>query len=183
VLIWLEVGKLLVSAITPIAVVVLGMAINRRLKDIEQKQWRSRKLIEKRIDIYDKISPDLNALFCYYMWVGEWQKNTPSQMVDKKRELDRQVHVYRYLLPADFFGLYDKFIHLLFSTYNGAGEDARLRTLIVSGDGDRRASKYHSWDPLWEQCFDSTRTASKSEIAATYEALMQSQQRGIEITS
>ncbi len=178
---WLELAKLIVSALTPLAVVVLGVRINHRLKELEQKQWRNRKLIEKRIDIYDEISPELNDLFCYFMWVGEWQNRTPVEIVSTKRRLDRKVHIYRFLLLPEFFEAYEKFMGVVFSTYNGAGEEARLRTNIAGHDGDRRASPHFTWLDEWDARFDIENAATKSQLHSVYLAVMQAQQSGIDL--
>ncbi|WIJ24239.1 hypothetical protein [Devosia sp. RR2S18] len=180
-MVWLEVLKLVVSALTPIAVVVLGVKLNQRLKDLEQKQWRSRKLIEKRIELYDQISPALNDIYCYFMWVGEWKKSRPIDIISKKRTLDRQIHIYRYLLPKDFYDKYQSFMEMIFSTYNGAGEDARLKTAIQGGDGNRRESPDFKWIAEWDQCFETRQIASKSQLREAYHAVMDSQQSGIEL--
>lgn len=178
---WLEIAKLIVSALTPVAVVVLGVRINHRLKDLEQRQWRNRKLIEKRIEIYDEISPELNDLFCYFMWIGEWQKKSPVEIVAAKRSLDRKVHIYRFLLLPEFFRAYEQFMAVVFSTYNGAGEDARLRTDIGGPDGDRRTSPHFKWLPEWDRRFDVENIATKDQLSRAYLAVMKAQQSGIDL--
>ena len=53
----LEVAKLLVSALTPLAVLTFGFWINRRLKRVEHLQWASQKVIEKRLVVFDQVAP------------------------------------------------------------------------------------------------------------------------------
>lgn len=169
--------QLIISALTPVIVAILGWKISRTLKDIEQSQWYSRKLIEKRIEIYDKISPMLNRLFCYFHWVGDWKENSPVDIIKTKRSLDHTVYIYKYLLDPEFFTTYVHFMDALFTTYNSAGEDARLRTMIAGIDGDR--SKLSSWEPKFATCFDLTDIAPLSEISKRYERVMQAQRKGI----
>ena len=66
----LEVVKLLVGILNPIALLIIGWFINKRLKKVEQSQWLNQKMIEKRLEIYDKLAPSFNDLFCFYTNVG-----------------------------------------------------------------------------------------------------------------
>jgi len=113
----LEVAKLGASIFTPVVVIVLGLFINRRLKRFEHLQWSNQKLIEKRLELYDKLAPQLNKLYCFYMWVGYWKKISPEEAIATKRELDMQVNIYRHLLGTEFYSEYEKYIALLFETY------------------------------------------------------------------
>ena len=53
----LEIAKLAVSVLTPAAIAILGIYIHRVTKRFEDSQWKSQKLIEKRIAIYDDLAP------------------------------------------------------------------------------------------------------------------------------
>jgi hypothetical protein len=138
-------------------------------------------LIEKRIQIYDEISPLLNRLLCYFTYVGDWQKHTPKEIIEVKRTLDHKVFINRYLMEPEFFGSYQAFVHALFEMFNGPGEDARLRTLVSSGDGDR--SKHPQWDKAWTKCFSTNNVATKRDVRELYERVMQTQQNGIKISN
>ena len=98
----LEVAKLIVSALTPIIVVVLGIWIARISKRFEQIQWVNRKIIERRIDVYDEIAPLLNDLFVYFTLIGHWKELSPPQVVEAKRLLDRHVNVAASLFSDTF---------------------------------------------------------------------------------
>lgn len=74
----LEIVKVGISAITPILVAGIGWLLAGRLKNIEQLQWGNRKLTEKRIQIYEKVSPLLNRLYCYFIYIGDWQAHSPK---------------------------------------------------------------------------------------------------------
>jgi hypothetical protein len=52
----LEVTKLVVQALTPIAMAILGIYLSRLAKKFEHLQWRNQRLIEKRIARYTTIS-------------------------------------------------------------------------------------------------------------------------------
>lgn len=74
----LEIAKLAIEFLTPLAVIGIGLFINRRLKQIEHIQWSNQKIIEKRIELYDRLSPLLNRLLCFYTWIGYWRDISPK---------------------------------------------------------------------------------------------------------
>jgi hypothetical protein len=84
---WMEYFKLAASVSTPIVVAVIGYILNQRLKRIDEAQWQGRKIVEKRIELYDKIAPGLNKTFCFVMWVGYWKDISPKELIDTKRDL------------------------------------------------------------------------------------------------
>ncbi|MBB3974875.1 hypothetical protein GGQ64_000051 [Rhizobium azooxidifex] len=171
----LEIAKLAVQALTPLAVGYIGWKVSKRLKDIDQHQWGNRKLSEKRIQIYDEISPLLNRLFCYFTYVGDWQHHTPNDIIITKRNLDHNVYVNRYLLEPNVFDSYQVFINALFQHYTGAGEDAKLKTRF----GDRRSSPHFPWSDEWAHCFDTRDVAPLNVVHKLYEDVMKAQREGI----
>ncbi|MCZ7864748.1 hypothetical protein O9X98_25490 [Agrobacterium salinitolerans] len=175
----LEIVKLAVQALTPAVVGYLGWKVSKRLKDIEQAQWGNRKLTEKRIQIYEKVSPLLNRLFCYFAYVGDWQSHTPKAIIATKRELDHEMHINKYLLEPEVFEAYQRFIDALFELYTGAGKDAKMKTLISSSNGDRKTSPHFKWDSAFNDCFRKGEFSSKREVAELYDAVMKAQRIGI----
>lgn len=171
----LEVAKLVVQALTPLVVGYLGWKLSKRLKDIEQAQWANRKLTEKRIQIYDEVSPLLNRLYCYYTYVGDWQKHSPAEILETKRVLDLKIYVNKYLLEPEVFKAYQEFIDLLFEHFTGMGQNAKLRTSFQ----DRTSSPTVTWQPAWASCFSSSKPASLPHVTKAYENVMLAQRKGI----
>jgi hypothetical protein len=167
-----EIIKLFVSTLTPISVAIVGYFLNRRLKSIDDAQWQNRKIVEKRLDLFDKISPDLNSIFCFFVWVGYWKDISPKDLIDKKRELDKIVHIYRHLLSPEFYSAYCDFIHLAFRTYSGAGMDALIRSEISCSDGDRREHANYEWKAEYESFFDASRAPERRDFIIAYQKVM-----------
>jgi hypothetical protein len=175
----LEISKLAVQALTPIAVGCLGWWFSKRLKDIEQAQWGNRKLTEKRIQIYEKISPLLNRLYCYFIYVGDWKSHSPRAIIQTKRDLDHEIHVNRFLLEPEVFTAYEEFIGILFALYNGPGTDAKIKTRVLSHDGDRQQSPHYQWERAFDDCFETSDVAPKARVTDLYEKVMRAQRSGI----
>ncbi|MBN2577918.1 MAG: hypothetical protein JXB10_02925 [Pirellulales bacterium] len=124
----LEISKIIVNALTPILVIVFGFWLNRRLKHLELIQWANQKIIEKRIKIYEEITPLLNELLCYFTYIGSWKEMTPPEIVNLKRKIDKIAYINAPLLPSKFLEHYNYFMQLCYETYSGWGQDAQLKT-------------------------------------------------------
>ncbi len=168
----LEIAKLLVAFLAPISVVVIGLVINRRLKDIDHHQWINQKAIETRIGIFESIAPDLNRLYCFYFWRGDWQNINPDEILKIKRNLDSKIHIHRFLIGDEVYKAYQEFIHLLFKTFTGPGKNALIKSTIISNNGDRRKLNYN-WDKKWDDYFDEIGTPDFQVINNSYMQLMQ----------
>lgn len=163
----LEIVKLLVSALTPIAVAILGVYLTRLAKRFEYLQWRNQRLIEKRIAVYDDLAPELNDLLCYFCFVGSWKDLTPPQVVAMKRDIDKRIYLASPLFPSDFHDACMKFMGLCFATFQGWGVDAKLRT-----PPDRRKEASGSkWESQWDDCF-STELSEIREVRSAYQEIM-----------
>lgn len=170
---WLEAAKLLASVLTPLALAALGIYVHRVTKRYEHGQWRSQKLVEKRLSVYEQLAPDLNDLLCYFTYVGCWRDLDPPTVVALKRSIDKQIFLAAPLFSAEFFGSCMAFQSLCFETYNGWGQDAQLRTAT-----HRRRESRKDWKDEWENCF-SRKIAEPNLVRAAYAKVMESFSRDI----
>lgn len=169
----LEIVKLIVSLLVPIAVVFLGLIVARTTKRIEAAQWLNQKLVEKRILFVEAVTPVLNDLYCYYRWIGNWKELSPPDVLQRKRQLDRLFHTNRPFLASTAMQSYDAFSRVLFQTYSAPGKDALLRTAINSHDGNRASAYAGGWDPKWDGMFAAEADlAKRSDISAHYDELI-----------
>jgi hypothetical protein len=147
---WLEIAKLTAGLLTPVALAFFGVYIHRVTKRFEQMQWRSQKLVEKRLAIYDDLAPQLNDLLCYFTYVGCWRDLDPPAVVSLKRVIDKNVHVAAPLFTEEFFDSCMALQQLCFKTYTGWGRDASLRTNFQR----RLESRATDWNSDWDKYFD-----------------------------
>ena len=165
----LEIVKLVVSVLTPIAVVILGIFVARATARIEQAQWASQKVVEHRLRIFDVVAPKLNRLLCFYTFVGRWKEITPVDVLSLKRELDEDLYVNRLLFAPYFFEMYLDFMGLLFRTYAAADRDALIRGFVASEFGDRRSLEW--WQPAYSDLFAGEQIASLGDVRSAYDRL------------
>ena len=161
----LEIAKLLVGVLTPLAVVGMGFWINGRLKKLEHFQWANQKVIEQRLVIFKELSDPLNDLLCYFTYIGKWKEMTPPDVVALKRKLDKIAYVNAPLFPDQFLKCHNRFMAVCYDTHQGWGVDARLRTLT----DHRRQAAGHDWNAAWDEHFsDSERCPKHAEILDAY---------------
>jgi hypothetical protein len=103
--------------LTPIVVAAAGYWLDRRLKSLEAAQWAQQKIVERRIQAYDEIAPELSRLYCYFAYIGSWKESTPVEMVGLKRRVDERAYVSAPLFDPDFLRRYTELMDLCFSTF------------------------------------------------------------------
>jgi hypothetical protein len=82
----LEISKLTVQALIPIAIFVFSLVQTRiSTNDARQAEYVRRE-VEKRYKIWDAISPDLNAVYAYFLYVGDWDQISPKDVIRKKTQ-------------------------------------------------------------------------------------------------
>ena len=146
---WLEVVKLAVAVATPVAVVLIGMWVNKRVKRLEDAQWTRQTLIERRMKVYDEMASDLNDLLVFFRLFGHFRDVEPPQAVELKRKLDKAFLPNKSLFSQDFAGRYDRFTEACFKTYNQPGGDALLR----ASRSRQHAERNHVWEAEWDSMF------------------------------
>jgi hypothetical protein len=93
---------------------------------------------------------------------------TPPDALARKRALDKDFHINRFLFSSQFCRAYDAFMTASFATFLGFAEAARLRSSLVEQQAERT-----EWAPAWDEMFIAeAESTSQHEIAQRYEMLM-----------
>lgn len=164
----LEIVRLVVSGLTPLVVAAVGFWLNRRLKKIEQLQWASQQVVEKRIEFYYSAVPKLNDLLCYFTYVGSWKDLTPPEVVRLKRVLDKEFYINAPILPPEILERYFLLVSKCYRSFSGWGADAKLRTRIER----RKEASGKSWETAWEFLFYTENVLEPREIQDDYNGLV-----------
>ncbi len=168
----LEVVKLVVGVLTPLLIAYFGYRLTRSTKTVQDAQWATRKLVDRRLDLYDKIAPDLNGLMCFFAMVGDFRSIDPPTAFRLKRELDATFHVNRFLISERFGKRYLDFVDGCFLHHVGSGRDALLRANAAVQRLERGPS---NWSEDWTDYFvpDPADVTSPSEVRRQYLVLME----------
>ncbi|MET0279673.1 MAG: hypothetical protein ABW278_00925 [Steroidobacteraceae bacterium] len=152
----------------PAVAAIFGIWILRITKKLESAQWKSQKLVEKRIEVWDRLGPPVNDIYCYCLRVGTWKAHSPHAIVAKKRRADKLAYLSRPYFSDEFFADYTAFMDSCFQTFQDHGTDARIRT-----EAWEHQNVHADWTSDWtdlisEEPFDAPRIASayKTLLAA-----------------
>ncbi len=142
----LEVCKLIVGLMVPITIVLVSnqFATRERLQaeKLESKQKiddstrakedeRERREVDRRFSVWEEMSPDINQIYSYFLYVGDWKAIRPEEVIQKKRHLDDLIYSNRIFFNNQFFDSYTAFTKAAFDTYQGWDEDPKLNTVRI----------------------------------------------------
>jgi hypothetical protein len=175
----LEIAKLAVSILTPLLLVYLGYVVSRTARRVEQAQWANRKLIERRLELYNDMAPSLNDMYCFFALVGDFKAITPARAVALKRDLDKSFQVNQYLFSQRFASAYQGFIGKCFAPYSGGvGHAAR----ILASPHRQRSERADTWREEWVAYFaDESRATPIQLVQDAYQRLMEQFARELKV--
>lgn len=159
----LEMAKLVVGVLTPLAVAVLGLVVARagRRSDrvaaeaaarAEAAQWANRRAVERLIELHKEMAPLMNDLMCFFGLIGHFREIDPHAAVARKRRLDRIYFANEQLFSADFRDTYRVFMDSCFAHWQTAGRDAKMKTSRAALRAERGPDA--RWDQTWNRLFD-----------------------------
>jgi hypothetical protein len=134
----LEITKLIISTITPIVLLLLGIYV-------ANSEHHAEALTNARLKSYDTIKEPLNRIHCFILDVGTWKEETPEKVIGYKRELDREMHEEKAIWSPETFDDYTAYIDgAAFHIFGGIGQDAQVRTTF------EQKRTLPNWDQAWE---------------------------------
>jgi len=164
---WKDDLKLCAEVASPLIAALFGLLILRVTNKLQRSQWRSQKVIEKRITELDSIRPELNDIFCFCTRVGGWKSMSPTDCIDRKRAVDKKVQLARPYFSEAFFQSYLNFIKTCFAQYQGHALDAKIKSPLW----EHRNAHQQGWNPEWDELFVENPSTEK-ELWASYESLL-----------
>jgi hypothetical protein len=169
----LEAVKLVVSVLTPIIILWLGIRVRDAARRVEQAQWTNQKLIERRLALHQELAPGLNDLLCFFTFVGHFRELDPPKVLPIKRELDKTFHANEQLFSGVLRQRYRDLMKTCFDMSATWGADAKLRASRTKLQGERGDDA--AWDEQWNERFVSASEASSPhKVKEAYNALMAS---------
>lgn len=141
---WVE---LIANVSTPVAIFVLGFFAMHYAHRLEQRRIFVQVESEWRLEVFRKLIENLNDLYCYYTYQGNWRMMTPYDATNSKRNVDRLVWMNKFLWSKDFLESYRDFSASAFEEFRGKGLEFRFRSNI---DRHRENS---NWKDEWADRF------------------------------
>jgi hypothetical protein len=140
----LEVAKLCVGLLTPLAVVIIGYFVQKQLAAQNQSWQGESRIVERRFQVYDSVRTELNRIYCFVKDVGTWKEDNPDTVLRYKRDVDGIMHSQRAVWLNDTFQAYLQYVQSAFREFGGMGTDAKIR----STDDEKKVG-IQGWKPEW----------------------------------
>jgi hypothetical protein len=167
----LEVAKLIVSIATPVAVVIAGFVLNENLARQNDIRRSQEILLMRRLSVYDKLAPNLDAIYCYVVDEGRWQDQTPLSIFECKRVADDVLRRNQALWAPETIAAYQAYMDSAFQA-PGAGE----KLLRLRAETEHK-SYLQNWQAAWADLF----TAPDPDHQKKYDALMSMFSRDLDL--
>ena len=164
----LKIPIMIMATLAPIVIAFLAIRFNRTIKRLKKKHQTNQRRIEKRIEIYDRIGPKLNDLFCFYCYNGNWKEITPIDIIRLKKELDKDMNVYSPLFSNNISEKYDDFMRLCFVSFSGWEHKEKIKSLY-----EIRQEHNVEWNDDWIQFFDTNNVIEGIKMKESYNELIE----------
>lgn len=164
----LAIATMIIAILTPIIMVILAFRFSRSIKRMNKKQLSNQKIVEKRIEIYDKMVPKLNDIYCFYCYIGNWNEITPKAVLRLKRELDKDMNIYASLFSEDLSKKYMAFKQLCFVSMSGWEHEEKIKSYY-----ELRQQNNLDWEDGWTQYFDTNNVIEATKIKERYDELIE----------
>jgi len=152
----LEIAKAVGALATPIVVAGVAYVFKRRQRLFEAG-------MSKRIKRIGNMSPLINKIYSYLQRVGDLLDCSPKEVLDAKREADREFWTFEYLWSSPFKGAYHAFMHESFDMFTGEGNKTRIH---AESPYYPKQEPTPGWIPFTEKPVD------KSQNKDIYDALL-----------
>ena len=164
----LKIPITIIAALAPVIIAFLVFRFKRIIKGLEDKHQTNQRIIEKRIEIYDRIGPKLNDVLCFFCYNGNWKEITPIDIMRLKRELDKDMNVHDPLFSSEISEKYSDFMRLCFVAFSGWEHEEKIKSLY-----ELRQEHSVEWKDDWIPFFDTNNVVDAITTKERYDDLME----------
>ena len=163
----LKIVIMIIAVLAPVAIVFLSIRYNRIIKGLKMKDETNQRIIEKRIEIYDRLGPKLNDILNFFSYTGNWKEISPPDIIRLKKELDKELNISMPLFSDDLSKKYNAFIQACFVSFSGWEHKEKIKSLY-----EIRKEHNIEWDEDWIQYFDTNNVLEAIKLKERYNELM-----------
>ncbi len=164
----LKIAVILIAVLAPVIIVFLVLRFKRIKKHLINQHQTNQKLIEKRIEIYDRIGPKLNDILSFFSYTGNWKELSPVDIMRLKRELDKEININTPHFSDDLNNKYNSFMQLCFVAHSGWEHEEKIKTLY-----ELRQENNPEWDDDWIPYFDTNNVVEGIKLKERYDELLE----------
>ncbi len=155
----IERWKLFLSILMSIVLLGLTWMVDNAVKERGAYLERQNQILHEKQKIYAELGKKLNIIYVYISDIGDYRKYEPLQIIDMKREADRQFWSYRPYWSDRTESYYNDFLNAAFLTYVGHARDAKIK----STRNQKEAAFGSTWNSAWNDHFTGERTPDATD--------------------
>ena len=164
----LKIPIMIIAALAPVVIVFLVIRYNKIIKGLKEKHQTNQRIVEKRIEIYDRIGPKLNDILSFFCYSGNWKEITPMDIQRKKMELDKDINTYSPIFSDELSKKYGDFIQLCFVSFSGWDHKEKIKSLY-----EIRQEHNEEWNEEWIAMFDTNNVVEATMMRERYDELIE----------
>lgn len=131
----------------PLTIVALGYVTKLWVDRLERRRILFGVATTWRVEVFRELTSQLNDIYCYFTYQGNWLELSPDQATRRKRGCDRIVYTNEFLWTRDFLKAYLEFVTAAFAENQGPGNPFLFRANVV------RHRENPRWDESWTSRF------------------------------
>ena len=174
----LKIVIIILAVLGPVIITLLVIRFSRIKNRLVKLHQTNQRLVEKRIEIYDRIGPKLNDILCFYTYTGNWKELTPVDIMKYKRDLDKDIKTNTPLYSDDLIKKYDSYMQLCFVSFSGWEHKEKIKSLY-----ELRQEHTQEWKKEWIPFFDTNNVVEGIKVKERYDELMTSFKRDLSLFS
>ncbi len=160
---------MILAALGPIIIAILAIRFSRILKALKTKHQTDQRIFEKRMEIYERMGPKLNDLYCFYCYNGNWKEITPMDIVRIKKEMDKDMNTHAPLFSDELSKKYTGFVQLCFVAHSGWEHEEKIKSHY-----ELRQANNTAWNEDWIPYFDTNNVVDAIRMKERYDELLDS---------
>jgi hypothetical protein len=163
----LKIAIQIIAALGPLLLIFQAIRFKRIKKRLIGQHQANVKLVEKRIEVYERMGPKLNDILCFFSYTGNWNQLSPVDIMRIKRELDKEINTTTPLFSDALANRYNSFMQLCFVAHSGWEHTEKIKSLY-----ELRQENNVAWKAEWIPFFDPNNVLEGIKIKASYDELM-----------
>lgn len=163
----LKIAVIAIAVLSPVIIVFLIIRFNRMKNHLINEYQSIQRLVQKRIEIYERIGPILNDILCFFSYTGNWKELTPIDIMRLKRELDKEMNINKPLFSEDLSKKYNAFMQLCFVSHSGWEHEEKIKSLY-----ELRQERDPNWLDDYIPYFDTNNVVEGIKVKERFDDLM-----------
>jgi hypothetical protein len=163
----LQIAIIIVAAVSPIVIIILAIRFSRIKKRLLTQYQSNQKLVEKRIEVYDRMGPKLNDILSFFCYTGNWKELAPPDIMELKRDLDKDIQIHMPHFSGELSSMYNAFMQLCFVAHTGWEHSEKIKSLY-----EMRQENTPGWLDDWISYFDTNNVVEGVLVKERYDNLV-----------